>query len=147
VEAIKIHPAPFSSPRTEEKIRQEATEMIETFPAPVLPSPVLEKIRTEQQALRENVAYREARAADDAKFRREQEAFRRLLPGLLQTHSDQYVAIHEGRVVGTGPDQIELADRAYERFGYIPILVTLVTDRPRVVRIPSPRVRRLEDRA
>jgi hypothetical protein len=147
VEAIKIHPSPISSPPTEEKIRQEATEMIETFPAPVLPSPILEKIRREQQALRENVAYREARAAADAKFRREEEAFRRLLPGLLQTHRDQYVAIHEGQVVGTGPDQIELADLVYERFGYLPILVTLVTDRPRVARVPSPRLIRVEDRA
>jgi hypothetical protein len=28
------------------------------------------------------------------KWRREQEAFRRLLPDLLKTHRDQYVAIH-----------------------------------------------------
>jgi hypothetical protein len=147
METIEILPAPIPPSNTEGERRGKQTEPIETFPAPVLPSPVMEEIRRKQQALQENPAYREARAADEAKFQREQEAFRKLLPELLQTHRDQYVAIHEGQVVGTGPDQIELADRAYKRFGYIPILVTLVTDRPRVVRIPHWRVIRPEDRA
>ena len=94
----------------------------ETLPAPVLPSP------------------------PEDRFRSEQRAFHKLLPELLQTHRDQYVAIHEGRVVESGADQIEVAERAYARFGYIPILVTLVTDRPRpVVRIPSPRLLRNRD--
>jgi hypothetical protein len=89
----------------------------ETLPAPVLPAP------------------------PEDKFQKEQQAFHRLLPELLRTHRDQYVAIHEGQVVDSGPDQIEVAKRAYARFGYVPILVTLVTDRPRpVIRIPSPRV-------
>jgi hypothetical protein len=95
---------------------------IETLPAPVLPSP------------------------PDDKFRSEQRAFQKLLPELLRTHRDQYVAIHEGQVVGSGIDQIEVAERAYARFGYVPILVTLVTDEPRpVVRIPSPRMLRNAD--
>jgi hypothetical protein len=144
METIETLPASTPPSSAEEKLGMET---IETVPAPVLPSPVLEEIRRKQQALEETPAYREARAADEAKFRREQEAFRRLLPELLRTHRDQYVAIHEGEVVGTGPDQIELANRTYERFGYIPILVTLVTDRPRIVRIPSPRVLRPGDRA
>ena len=89
----------------------------ETLPAPVLPAP------------------------PDDKFRREQQAFHRLLPELLRTHRDQYVAIHEGQVVDFGEDKPEVARRAYARFGYIPILVTLVSDRPSTpVRIPSPRV-------
>jgi hypothetical protein len=89
----------------------------ETLPAPVLPAPPEDKLLKEQQA------------------------FHRLLPELLPTHRDQYVAIHEGRVVDSGPDQIEVAERAYARFGYMPILLTLVTERPRpVIRIPSPRL-------
>jgi hypothetical protein len=89
---------------------------METLPAPVLPSP------------------------PEDKFRSEQRAFQELLPELLRTHRDQYVAIHEGRVVESGANQIEVAERAYARFGYIPILVTLVTNKPRpVVRMPSPR--------
>jgi hypothetical protein len=90
---------------------------METLPAPVLPSP------------------------PEDKFRSEQRAFQELLPELLRTHRDQYVAIHEGQVVESGVDQIEVAERAYARFGYIAILVTLVTDRPRpILRMPSPRL-------
>jgi Family of unknown function (DUF5678) len=91
----------------------------ETLPAPVLPPP------------------------PEDKFRSEQRAFHRLLPELLSTYRDQYVAIHEGRVVESGEDKLEVARRAYARFGYIPIFVTLVTDQPqRPIRIPSPRVTR-----
>jgi hypothetical protein len=140
METLESLPVPVPPSPVDEELRREPMETIEILPAPVLPSPVLEEIRREQQALRETPAYREAKAAKEAKFRKELEAFRRLLPELLQTHRDQYVAIHEGQVVGSGPDQIEVAERAYDQFGYIPILVTLVTDRPRVVRIPSPRV-------
>lgn len=147
MEATEIHSATVPPHSSEDKLRAGPTEAIETVPAPVLPSPVLERVCKEQQALRANHDYRETRAADDAKFQREQEAFRRLLPNLLKTYRYQYVAIHEGQVVGTGPDQIELVDRAYERFGHVPILVTLVTDRPRVGRIPSPRRGSVEDRA
>ena len=51
-----------------------------------------------------------------------------------------------GKWSDSGIDQIEVAERAYARFGYIPILVTLVTDEPRpVVRIPSPRMLRNRD--
>jgi hypothetical protein len=95
---------------------------IETLPAPVLPSPPENKSRQEQLALH------------------------RLLPELLRTHSEQYVAIHEGQVVESGADQIEVAERAYARFGYIPILVTVVTDRLRaVIRAPSPHLLRNRD--
>ena len=89
----------------------------ESLPAPVLPPP------------------------PEDKFRSEQRAFHRLLPELLPTHRDQYMAIHEGRVVESSEDKLEVARRAYARFGYIPILVTLVTNQPRpVVRMPSPRL-------
>ncbi len=89
----------------------------ETLPSPVLPSP------------------------PEDKFRSEQRAFHRLLPELLPAYRDQYVAIHEGRVVVSGEDKLEVAPRACARFGYIPILVTLVTDQPqRPIRMPSPRV-------
>jgi hypothetical protein len=62
------------------------------------------------------------------KWRREQEAFRQLLPDLLKSHRDQYVAVHEGRVVEAGPDKLAVAGQAYARFGYVPIYVSLVTD-------------------
>src|SRR5262245_44355072 len=76
----------------------------------------------------------------DGKWRREQQAFRRLLPELLRTHQGQYVAIHEGEVVESGPDKLAVAERAYARFGYVPINVTLVSAEPTApVRVPSPK--------
>lgn len=77
---------------------------------------------------------------DDDAWRREQRAFHQLLPELLRTHADQFVAIHEGRAVESGNDKLEVARRAYERFGYIPIFVSRVVAGPTApVRIPSPR--------
>ena len=44
-------------------------------------------------------------------------------------------------MIESGSDQIEVAERAYARFGYVPILVTLVTDEPqKPIRIPSLRL-------
>lgn len=72
------------------------------------------------------------------KWSREYEAFLRLLPGLLGEYRGQYVAVHEGRVVGHGLDKVAVALAAYREFGPVEILVRLVTDEPpRVVRIPS----------
>ncbi len=94
---------------------------LETLPAPVVPSP------------------------PENKWRAEQQAFRRLLPELLKTHRGQYVAIHEGRVVEAGVDKLAVAGKAYERIGYVPIYVSLVTDQPQPVsRVPSPRLLRTE---
>lgn len=90
---------------------------VDVLPAPVLPAP------------------------PDDKWRREQRAFRRLLPELLQTLRGQYVAIHEGKVVESGDNKLAVAERAYTRFGYVPIYVSLVTDQaPPLVRIVSPRL-------
>ncbi|HMF12518.1 MAG TPA: hypothetical protein VKE94_09440 [Gemmataceae bacterium] len=75
------------------------------------------------------------------KWRREQRAFRQLLPNLLASHRGLYVAIHEGQVVESGADKLAVASAAYARFGYVPIFVSLVSDQPPPpVRIPSPRL-------
>jgi hypothetical protein len=77
----------------------------------------------------------------DDKWRREHRAFRGLLPDLLRSHRDQYVAIHEGQVVESGSEKLEVARRAYSRFGYVPIFVSRVSDEPIApVRVPSPRL-------
>jgi hypothetical protein len=82
----------------------------------------------------------ELSAPHEDKWKREQRAFRQLLPELLLTHLDKFVAIHEGRVVDSGDDKLELTRRAYERFGYIPIFVSRVVTGPSApIRIPSPR--------
>jgi hypothetical protein len=75
------------------------------------------------------------------KWEQERGAYWRLRPTLVSQYRDQYVAIHEGQVVDSGPDQVELALRVYRRFGYVPIYVGLVSDEPpRMLRVPTPRV-------
>ena len=89
---------------------------METWPAPDIPAP------------------------REGKWRWEQRAFRRLLSELRLAHPDEFVAIHEETVVGSGVDKIEVARLAYERFGYIPIFVSRVVDSPPLpIRIRSPR--------
>ncbi len=71
------------------------------------------------------------------KWRREFEAFQRLLPDLLRTHCGQYVVIHRGQVVDSGPDDLALALRFFAQHGKVPIHVGLVTAEPESpVRIP-----------
>ena len=64
----------------------------------------------------------------DDKWRREYHAFIRLLPSLLVTHPNQFVAIHDGRVVGSGSDRIAVALEAYRKYGYVPMYVGHVTE-------------------
>ena len=71
------------------------------------------------------------------KFEREYQAFLKLRPGLLKTHRDKYVAIHEGAVVDSGDDNLELALRVYAKYGHVPIYIDQVTEQRRVERIPS----------
>ena len=85
-----------------------------------------------------------ARQDDDA-WRREQlqrlepnrTAFRRLLPELLKTHEGQFVAIYNGEVVDADTDNHELAKRIYSR-KLFPVYIQLVSERPRVIELPSP---------
>jgi hypothetical protein len=71
------------------------------------------------------------------KWEREYQAFQRLLPQLLATRRDHYVAIHEERVVDTDPDDIALIQRVHARYGYVPIHVDRVTELPpRPARLP-----------
>ena len=82
----------------------------------------------------------ELSAPSDDKWKREQRAFHDLLPDLLRTHLGEFVAIHNGCVVDSGVEKLEVARRAYERFGYIPIFVSRVVTGPSApIRIPSPR--------
>jgi hypothetical protein len=75
-----------------------------------------------------------------SKWRCEQQAFRKMLPDLLKTHRNQFVAIHEGALIASGDDKLAVAQAAYAQFGYVPIFVSLVSDEPQaVVRMPSPR--------
>jgi hypothetical protein len=79
--------------------------------------------------------------AVDEKWKREQQAFFAMLPDLLTTHRGLYVAIHDGRVVQAGPDNVQVALQAYRDYGYIPMYIDLVAEHPLPpIRPPSPRV-------
>lgn len=76
-----------------------------------------------------------------AAWEEERRVFLRLLPTLLDSYRGQYVAVHKGSVIASGPDQIDVGKQAYSQVGYVPIYVGLVTDKdPEPVGIPSPRV-------
>jgi hypothetical protein len=64
------------------------------------------------------------------KWEREYQAFQQLLPQLLATHRGRYVAIHEGQVVDSGTEKLDLALRVLSRVGKVPIHVGLVIDEP-----------------
>jgi len=82
--------------------------------------------------------------APESPWERERRAFHQLLPSLLAAHSGQYVAVHEGKVIASGRDRVEVAMEAYERVGYVSLFVGMVAEAlpRRKVRVPSPRVRR-----
>lgn len=63
-----------------------------------------------------------------------------MFPDLFPQYEEQYVAIHEGRIVASGTDEVEVAMAAYREVGYQPIHVGKVTRKPpTIARIPSPR--------
>jgi len=82
--------------------------------------------------------------APESPWERERRAFHQLLPSLLATHPGQYVAVHEGKVIASGRDRVEVAVEANQRVGYVSLFVAMVAEAHprRRVRVPSPRVRR-----
>jgi hypothetical protein len=64
-----------------------------------------------------------------SRLAREREAFLRLLPQLLTTHHGQYVAIHDEQVIDSGPERLEVAQRAQEKVKE-GVYVGLVSDEP-----------------
>lgn len=76
-----------------------------------------------------------------SKWEEEYRAFLQKLPELLKTHRGKYVAFHQGKMVDSGDDELALASRVWERYGYLPIHVGLVVEQPPPQeRIPSFRV-------
>jgi hypothetical protein len=73
-------------------------------------------------------------------WEREHAEFCRMLPQLQTTHPGQYVAVHDGRVVAAGDDELRVLSAAYQKCGYVTLHVGRVTTQPdKVARIPSPR--------
>ena len=88
------------------------------------------------EAVQETAFAVELPAPELPKGEQEYQAFLRLLPELLATHRGQHVAIHNGQVVDSDPDDVALILRVQAMVGYVPIHVGLVTDSPPLVRIP-----------
>ena len=63
-------------------------------------------------------------------------AYERLQPGFLKTHRGQWVAIHNGVVVDSAPDQRTLVKRAYSRTTHRPIYFVEVRETPRIYEAP-----------
>ena len=78
--------------------------------------------------------------ADMDALEREREAYERLEPELLSLYKGQYVAIREGQVIDSDPDEMTLVQRVYEKLGYGPMYVRKVGAPLPVRRISSPRI-------
>jgi hypothetical protein len=78
------------------------------------------------------------RASQHRKLQAELATFARLLPQLLQTHRDAYVAIHNGEVIASGADALGVGRFAYAIAGNAAFLIVQVRDtEPPPVRLPS----------
>jgi hypothetical protein len=86
------------------------------------------------------MATTDARADSKEPFEAEAEAFRRKLPQLLDRYEGEFVALHEGRVLGHGANDEDLARRMYDRLGDVPFYIARVERRPTVYNLPSPEV-------
>ncbi len=70
----------------------------------------------------------------------EELAFRQKRGQLLRRYAGQFVAFYQGRVVGHGMDDEELARHMFERFGDVPFYIAKVEKEPTVYDLPSPEV-------
>ena len=78
--------------------------------------------------------------AEKPKWEKEYDAFIAMFPDLFPEYEEQYVAVHEGHIVASGADEIEVAMAAYRQFGYQPIYIGYVSRNPsEVARIPGAR--------
>jgi prevent-host-death family protein len=89
--------------------------------------------------------YRQRFAAESDTWQQEQlqrlepnrTAFQQFLPELLKTHKNQFVAIHQGKLVDADSERVALVQRTRTK-GYRPVYIQKVTREPRIVELPSP---------
>src|ERR1035438_8822918 len=65
-------------------------------------------------------------AADDlenAPFWKEVSAFNEMPQPMIDVHYGRYVAVYQGNIVDSDPDEAELALRFYRTFGYVPVYI------------------------
>jgi len=105
----------------------------------------LEQAAIEQKAEPEQLVETAIRAylrqLDRDRIRAEAEAYRSLHTELTKKYVDQYVAIHNGRLVDNDKDFQAIHGRIRQRFGNQPVLIRLVEAQPeRELVFRSPRV-------
>ena len=82
-----------------------------------------------------------AQSDADAKFACERQAFWAMHAQLLSMYEGKYVAVLDSQVVDSDVDERALVQRVYQRFGYQPMYVQLVTSGSLpVYRLMSPQV-------
>ena len=59
---------------------------------------------------------------------------------LLQRYQGQFVALYQGRVVGHGTNDEDLARQMFEKLGDAPFFIQRVEKEPTVYEVPSPEV-------
>lgn len=76
-------------------------------------------------------------------FESEKSAFKRMYDELSKDDSymGKYVVVIGGKVVDSDSDKIRLAERTYDKYGYLPIYIGYVGPQ-RFVEVPSPEARR-----
>lgn len=73
-------------------------------------------------------------------FVAEERAYCKKRARLLQRYPGQFVALYQGRVVGHGPSDEDLARQMFEKFGDAPFFIQRVEKEPTVYEVPSPEV-------
>jgi hypothetical protein len=73
-------------------------------------------------------------------FAAEERAYCKKRARLLQRYPGQFVALYQGRVVGHGPSDEDLARQMFEKFGDAPFFIQRVEKEPTVYEVPSPEV-------
>lgn len=68
----------------------------------------------------------------------EQQVFLRKLPQLRRRYQGQFVALYQGRVVGYGSDDEELAQRMFEKLGDVLFYIAKVEKELTIYELPSP---------
>ena len=74
---------------------------------------------------------------EDAPFWSEVKAFNQLAQHGLDEYYGKYVAVYQGNIVDSDPDEGELALRFYRAFGYVPVYIHKVGTEDGLVTDPS----------
>ena len=70
----------------------------------------------------------------------EERAYCKKRARLLQRYQGQFVALYQGRVVGHGPNDEDLARQMFDKFGDAPFFIQRVEKESTVYEVPSPEV-------